>query len=34
MALQELLQGLGQNLVLAHSGEEALRCRLEAGGLR
>ncbi len=25
MALQELLQGLGQNLVLANSGEEALR---------
>src|SRR6195256_3653243 len=29
MALQELLQGLGQNLVLAHSGEEALRCVLK-----
>jgi signal transduction histidine kinase len=28
MALQELLQGLGQ-LVLAHSGEEALRCVLK-----
>src|SRR2546425_7589132 len=28
-ALQELLQGLGQNLVLAHSGEEALRCVLK-----
>ena len=29
MALQELLQGLGQNLVLADSGEEALRCVLK-----
>jgi signal transduction histidine kinase len=29
MALQELLQGLGQNLVLANSGEEALRCVLK-----
>jgi len=29
MALEELLQGLGQNLVLAHSGEEALRCVLK-----
>ncbi|HEU0290865.1 MAG TPA: response regulator [Burkholderiales bacterium] len=29
MALQELLGGLGQNLVLAHSGEEALRCILK-----
>jgi len=28
MALQELLQGLGQILVLANSGEEALRCVL------
>jgi len=28
MALQELLQCLGQNLVLANSGEEALRCVL------
>lgn len=28
MALQELLQGLGQKLVLANSGEEALRCVL------
>jgi len=27
-ALQELLQGLGQKLVLANSGEEALRCVL------
>ena len=29
MALQELLQDLGQNLVLADSGEEALRCVLK-----
>jgi signal transduction histidine kinase len=29
MALQELLQCLGQNLVLANSGEEALRCVLK-----
>src|SRR5260370_34546910 len=29
MALHELLQGLGQNLVLANSGEEALRCVLK-----
>jgi signal transduction histidine kinase len=29
MALQELLQALGQNLVLANSGEEALRCVLK-----
>jgi signal transduction histidine kinase len=29
MALQELLQGLGQNLVLAKSGQEALRCVLK-----
>src|SRR5882762_7074858 len=29
MALEALLQGLGQNLVLAHSGEEALRCVLK-----
>jgi signal transduction histidine kinase len=28
-ALQELLQGLGQNLVLANSGEAALRCVLK-----
>src|SRR6266481_8640477 len=28
MALHELLQSLGQNLVLANSGEEALRCVL------
>src|SRR5437667_3328341 len=29
MGRQELLQGLGQNLVLADSGEEALRCVLK-----
>ena len=29
VALQELLQGQGQNLVLANSGEEALRCVLK-----
>jgi signal transduction histidine kinase len=29
MALQELLRSLGQNLVLANSGEEALRCVLK-----
>jgi signal transduction histidine kinase len=29
MALQELLRGLGQKLVLANSGEEALRCVLK-----
>jgi len=28
MALRELLQGLGPNLVLANSGEEALLCAL------
>lgn len=28
-ALRVLLEGLGQNLLLAHSGEEALRCALE-----
>jgi signal transduction histidine kinase len=29
VALQELLRGLGQNLVLANSGEKALRCVLK-----
>src|SRR5437773_10382761 len=29
MALQELLQDLGQSLVLSYSGEEALRCVLK-----
>lgn len=29
MALQELLQGMGQKLVLANAGEEALRCVLK-----
>src|SRR6201988_1763532 len=28
-ALRVLLEDLGQNLLLAHSGEEALRCALE-----